>query len=125
MTTDDIIIRVTRAFLWPYPMLAGKVVLLSGPARIGRQVQLYLTPTTPKSLTLESEVHLGRFDPNEGPRAFTYSGATIDPSEIQDEAWLTTMSYEEARRYSEQQPTSEPKTAAKAGSLPSSQQPGG
>ena len=87
MTTDDIIIRVTHAFLRPYPVLAGEVVLLSGPVRIGRQVRLYLTPTTYKTLTLELEMTApGRIRPNRWcHEAFTYSGATIDPSEIQGE----------------------------------------
>jgi hypothetical protein len=118
MTNDDIIIRVTHAFLRPYPILAGEAVLLSGPARIGRQVRLYLTPTTYKTLTLESEMTASRWDPKQTLRSFTYSGAIIDPSEIQGEAWLTTMSYEEARRYSEKHPMSEPETAATAGSIP-------
>ena len=124
MTRDDIIICVTHAFLYPYPVLAGKVVLLSGPARIGRPVRLYLTPTISKHLPLESEVQLGRLNPNEDPRAFTYSGATIDPSEIQGEACLTTMSYDEARRYSDLHSTGVPATAGKAGSAPSSREQG-
>jgi hypothetical protein len=120
MTNNDIIIRVTHAFLRPFPILAGEAVLLSGPARIGRQVRLYLTPTTYKTLTLESEMTASRFDLKKTLRSFTYTGATIEPSEIQGEAWLTTMSYEEARRYSKQHPTNEPETASKAGAAPAS-----
>jgi len=117
MTNDEIIIHVTGAFLRPFPVLVGEVVLAPGTARLGRQVRLYLTPTTHRTITLESEVTASRWDPSRTLRGFTYSGDPIEPSEIRDGAILTTMAYKDAMRYAKQH-SLRPSSAATSAASP-------
>jgi hypothetical protein len=117
MMDDEIIIHVMGAFLRPYPVLVGEVVLAPGTACLGRPARLHLTPTTYRTITLESEVTASRWDPSRTLRGFTYSGDLIEPSEVGGGAILTTLPYRDALRYSKHH-ASNPRLAPPGAAVP-------